>query len=83
MDAFYEDPDPAIASIAKQNEIFTLEAHASMVAGSKSQFYVPDGSFWHQDAKTWADVQAWALEEGLISIESDPSEYFTNEYLPD
>ncbi len=78
---FIENSEPAVAEIAKANEIFNLEQHNMVADVAKMQLKNKAGKFWVQDADTWQNVQDWALREKLITVPSDPNDYFTNEYL--
>ena len=83
IDAYLENPDPANAYIAAENEWLPLEVHAAM--GENLRDFWKDGAtgrvLW-QDPVVWQGAHDWALESGLISLDNDPSVYFSNHYLP-
>ena len=83
IDAYLDNPDPANAYIFSENEWLPLEVHAAMGENLREFWKDPEtGRAIWQDAAVWQAAHAWALETGLISLDNDPSAYFTNDYLP-
>jgi len=83
IDTYLDNPDPANAYIFAENEWLPLEVHAAMGENLR-EFWKDPGTgraLW-QDAAVWQAAHDWALETGLISLDNDPSVYFTNEFLP-
>ena len=83
IDAYLENPDPANAYIAAENEWLPLEVHAAM--GNNLRDFWKDeatGRVLWQDPAVWQAAHDWALESGLIALDNDPSLYFSNHYLP-
>ena len=82
IDAYLENPDPANAYISAENEWLPLEVHAAMGENLREFWKDDSGRALWQDPAVWQAAHAWALESGLISLDNDPSAYFTNDYLP-
>lgn len=83
IDTYLDNPDPANAYIFAENEWLPLEVHAAMGENLR-EFWKDPGTgraLW-QDAAVWQAAHDWALETGLISLDNDPSVYFTNQFLP-
>ena len=66
----------------KGNEIFTLVQHTAISSATMPDWQDANGNFFAQDMEIWKQAQDWAVDKGLITVPSDPAEYFTNEYLP-
>ena len=83
IDAYLENPDPANAYIAAENEWMSLEVHQAMGENLREFWKDADSgrALW-QDPAVWQAAHDWALEFGLIELDNDPSRYFTNAYLP-
>ena len=84
IDAYLADPGPANEMIAAENDSFGIEVHAAMGA-NLTEFWKDEATgraLW-QDPAVWAEAYEWALESGLISLDNDPSAYFSNDYLPE
>ena len=83
IDAYLDNPDPANEYIFAENEWLPLEVHAAMGENLREFWKDPEtGRALWQDAAVWQEAHDWALESGLISLDNDPSVYFTNEFLP-
>ena len=83
IDAYLENPGPANAYIAAENEWLPLEVHAAMGENLREFWKDPaTGRVLWQDPAVWQEAHEWALETGLIELDNDSSEYFTNDYLP-
>lgn len=83
LDEMYRDPDPILAEISAQTDLYSPELHRAFWEGSKPLWRTPDGSYWTQEEKIFADLQAWLLEEELMTVDAEISAYYTNEYLPE
>ena len=83
IDAYLENPGPANAYIAAENEWLPLEVHAAMGENLREFWKDPaTGRVLWQDPAVWQEAHEWALDTGLIELDNDSSEYFTNDYLP-
>ena len=83
IDAYLDNPDPANAYIFSENEWLPLEVHAAMGENLREFWKDPEtGRALWQDEAVWQAAHDWALETGLISLDNDPSVYFSNDYLP-
>ena len=83
IDAYLDNPDPANAYIFSENEWLPLEVHAAMGENLREFWKDPEtGRALWQDEAVWQAAHDWALETGLISLDNDPSAYFSNDYLP-
>ena len=83
IDAYLENPAPATEFIFAENEWLPLEVHAAMGENLREFWKDPaTGRVLWQDPAVWKEAHEWALETGLIELDNDPSEYFTNDYLP-
>ena len=83
IDTYLDNPDPANAYIFAENEWLPLEVHAAMGENLREFWKDPaTGRALWQDAAVWQAAHDWALESGLISLDNDPSVYFTNDFLP-
>lgn len=83
IDTYLDNPDPANAYIFAENEWLPLEVHAAMGQNLREFWKDPEtGRALWQDAAVWQAAHDWALETGLISLDNDPSVYFTNQFLP-
>ena len=83
IDAYLDNPDPANAYIFAENEWLPLEVHAAMGENLSDFWKDPaTGRALWQDEAVWQAAHDWALETGLISLDNDPSVYFSNDYLP-
>ncbi|MSP51507.1 MAG: hypothetical protein EXQ91_03815 [Alphaproteobacteria bacterium] len=67
---------------AKKNEIFPLEEHAGFTDRTMSDWKDKSGVYFKQDSDSWKKAQEWALSVKLITVGSNPDNYFTNKYLP-
>ena len=52
------------------------------VLTSDTLWNASDGMWRTQERKIFADLQAWMVEEGIMTIDEDPSPYFINVHLP-
>lgn len=77
-----EDSEPVVAELARRTDFYPPDVHRLMFDGAEPLWRSKDGKFWVQEKAIWAGLQEWALKEQLITIESDPSDYFSNDYLP-
>ena len=83
IDAYLDNPDPANAYIFSENEWLPLEVHAAMGENLRDFWKDPEtGRALWQDPAVWQAAHDWALETGLISLDNDPSVYFSNDFLP-
>jgi putative hydroxymethylpyrimidine transport system substrate-binding protein len=80
---FAANPDVYNKFFAEKNDVFNLQDHANMTKLTMQDWLSPDGKLFTQDESVWSKAQDWALKMKLISIESKPNEYFTNDYLPE
>ena len=79
---YFKNPDPINAHMFKGNEIFTLAQHTAISSATMPDWQDANGNFFAQDVEIWKQAQDWAVDKGVITVPSDPAEYFTNEYLP-
>ena len=81
LDTWLTSPDAALAAIVKADDAFTPAQHKAIFEYSKSHWKSGDVVF-AQDATVWTQARDWALQQKLISVGDDVSNYFTNAYLP-
>ncbi|MSP51340.1 MAG: hypothetical protein EXQ91_02945 [Alphaproteobacteria bacterium] len=68
--------------VSKANNVFTREEHDAGEKASKPDWSGPKGEVFVQEMGPWKTAQDWALKYKVISVGTNPSEYFTNKYLP-
>lgn len=81
-DAMLKNPEPVLKEISEATDLYDPDVHEGFHAGAVPLWKASDGTWWTQERKIFEDLQAWMLKEGIITVDEDPSAYFTNEYLP-
>ena len=68
--------------VVKANDIFTRAEHQISYDLSYKDWVGPNGELFVQKVGPWKTAQEWAMKHKLITVGSDPNEYFSNDYLP-
>jgi putative hydroxymethylpyrimidine transport system substrate-binding protein len=82
-DEWLKNPDPTLAVISDANTAFSPKQHRGIFDATVTHWKEADGAIFVQDPSVWQKAQDWAMAQKLISVPSDPSTYFTNDYLPE
>ena len=82
-DEWMKNPDATLAAISEGNTAFTPKQHRGIYDATTDHWKEADGTIFMQEASVWQQAQDWAVDQGLISVPSEPSTYFTNDYLPE
>ena len=80
-DAWLANPDATLAAISEGNTAFTPIQHRGIYDATTAHWNDADGAIFVQEESVWQKAQDWAMSQNLISVPSDPSTYFTNDYL--
>lgn len=71
-----------IEEISEATYPYDPDVHEGIHEGAVPLWKASDGTWRTQERKIFADLQAWMVKQGIMTIDEDPSAYFTNEYLP-
>ena len=82
-DEWLKNPDATLAAISEGNTAFTAKQHRGIYDATTDHWKEADGAIFMQEESVWQKAQDWAMSQGLISVPSEPSTYFTNAYLPE
>ena len=82
-DEWLANPDATLAAISEGNTAFTPKQHRGIYDATAGHWKEADGAIFVQEESVWQQAQDWAMAQGLISVPSEPSTYFSNDYLPE
>ncbi len=71
-----------IEEISEATYLYDPDVQEGFHEGAVPLWNASDGMWRTQERKIFADLQAWMVEEGIMTIDEDPSAYFINEHLP-
>lgn len=82
LDDWIEDPEPAIAAMVAETDLYTLVQQQQMAYATMADWKDKQGRAFVQDLDVWEAAQDWALEQKLVSKKIDPASLFSNDYMP-
>ena len=82
LEDWRKDGSTSLDYVVKNNDVFSRAEHEVGYHMSVNDWVAADGTAFRQEVGPWKTAQDWAMKYKLISVGSDPTEYFTNDYLP-